>query len=197
PARGRLRRWLGPIVERRYPDAVPRCADLDQLERAASAAPSLQQFLTDLTLDPPSSTSDLAGPPLLDDDWLTISTIHSAKGCEWDVVHLLHVVDGCIPSDMATGDPETVEEERRLLYVAVTRARDRLYAYAPLRFHHRPRGLDDAHSYAQISRFLTPEVLACFEDAGLTRTAPSEAPSAQAGGGGLAEMDRLTAALWD
>ena len=108
-------------------------------------------------LDPPSSTGDLAGPPHLDDDYLTLSTIHSAKGAEWDVVHLLHLADGCLPSDMATGRPEEIEEERRLLHVAMTRARDDLWLHVPLRFHHHrqnSRGRD-AHGYAQRSRFLS------------------------------------------
>jgi ATP-dependent DNA helicase UvrD/PcrA len=197
PVLERLRRWLDDRIERRYPDAAARKADLEQLERAAGAARTIQQFLSELTLDPPAATSDLAGPPLLDDDWLTISTIHSAKGCEWDVVHVLHVSDGHIPSDMATGDAEAIEEERRLLYVAVTRARDHLYLYAPLRYHHRPYGLDDAHGYAQLSRFLTPAVLRCFEEAGANPAPELGVPAPVASGGGLAEMDRLTAALWD
>ena len=95
-------------------------ADLDELGKAASHAPSLERFLTELVLDPPSATGELAGPPHLDDDYLTLSTIHSAKGGEWQCVHVLHVSDGSLPSDMATGDEASIEEERRLLYVAMT-----------------------------------------------------------------------------
>ncbi len=155
------RRWLDPRVVARHPNAEARLADLDRLQQAAEASPSLERFLTELVLDPPSSTGDLAGPPHLDDDALTLSTIHSAKGAEWDVVHLIHLTDGCLPSDMATGRPEEVEEERRLLHVAMTRARDDLWLHVPLRYHfHRQnsRGRDD-HGYAQRSRFLSPAVV--------------------------------------
>jgi DNA helicase-2/ATP-dependent DNA helicase PcrA len=119
--------------------------------------------LSELALDPPTSTTDLAGPPLLDEDYLILSTVHSAKGGEWDVVHVIHAADGMIPSDMATGDKEEIEEERRLFYVALTRARDNLYVYFALRFYRRPRGLDDAHHFAQLTRFLPEPVQSLFE----------------------------------
>ncbi len=153
-----LRTWLDPYLER-FGDAAPRRADLARLCELAADAASVEAFLTELTLDPPASTGDLAGPPHLDDDVLTLSTIHSAKGGEWDVVHLLHAADGNLPSDLATGDPEQLEEERRLLYVAVTRARDELHVHVPLRFHHHRGRLDDAHSTGQRSRFLTADVV--------------------------------------
>ncbi|HZA01230.1 MAG TPA: ATP-dependent helicase, partial [Hyphomicrobiaceae bacterium] len=114
-----VRQWYQPHLEQRYPDAVVRTSDLDQLQRIAAGYPSRTRFLTDLTLDPPSATSDEAGAPLLDEDYLILSTIHSAKGQEWKVVFVLNVVDGCIPSDMATGSRAEIEEERRLLYVAM------------------------------------------------------------------------------
>nr|MDQ2754270.1 ATP-binding domain-containing protein [Actinomycetota bacterium] len=108
---------------------------------------------------PPTSTGDFAGPPLLDDDYLILSTVHSAKGGEWKVVHLIHAADGMFPSDMATGDANGIDEERRLFYVALTRARDHLHIYAPLRYHHSsPAGWADRHSYAQRTRFLPPRV---------------------------------------
>ncbi len=151
----RLARFLGPIIDRRYDGAQARRADLDELAALAGAFPDRGRFLSELTLDPPSSTSDLAGPPHLDDDWLVLSTIHSAKGGEWKVVHLIHASDGNIPSDMALGEPEGLDEERRLLYVAMTRARDALYLTYPQRYFHRRQGLDDAHTYGQASRFLT------------------------------------------
>ena len=151
----RLATFLGPIIDRRYDGAVARRADLDELTALAGGAPDRSRFLADLTLDPPSSTSDLAGPPHLDDDWLVLSTIHSAKGGEWKVVHLIHASDGNIPSDMALGEPEGLDEERRLLYVAMTRARDALHVTYPQRYFHRRHGLDDAHTYGQPSRFLT------------------------------------------
>lgn len=159
----RVRAFLDPIVLRRYDNGAVRVRDLEQLEQIASRAHSRATFLADLALDPPASTGDLAGPPMLDEDYVILSTIHSAKGCEWDVVHVIHVTDGMIPSDMATGDAEQVDEERRLLYVAITRARDALYVHVPMRYYRRPRGLEDAHSFGQISRFLTPDVQARFE----------------------------------
>ena len=94
-----------------------------------------------------------------------LSTIHSAKGLEWDVVHVIHAADGMIPSDMATGDDDEIEEERRLLYVAMTRARDALHVYRPMRYYRRPKG--DPHSYSQLSRFLEPSgVRATFDEIG-------------------------------
>ncbi len=195
----RMRAWLEPSVLGRYPDAAARLADLDQLQIAASLAPSLDRFLTELTLDPPAATGDLAGPPSLDDDVLTLSTIHSAKGGEWDVVHVLHLVDGNVPSDMATGDAESIEEERRLLYVALTRARTNLYAYAPLRYHHQHRGKRDRHGYAQLSRFLAPDVLATMDHESAGEPAgPDDAPWSSVGAGAqrLAGLDAEVAALW-
>jgi DNA helicase-2/ATP-dependent DNA helicase PcrA len=197
----RSRRWLDPRLEHRYPDVEARRSDLEQLTLAAAGASTLRQFLADLTLDPPAATSDLAGPPRLDEDFITISTIHSAKGCEWDVVHLLHVADGNIPSDLATGDAEAVEEERRLLYVAMTRARNQLYAYLPLRYHHRRFGQEDPHGYAQLSRFFTPGVLACLEDQSPAMDAgrPGDGPSLRhvPDHPAMQRLDRAIASLWD
>jgi DNA helicase II / ATP-dependent DNA helicase PcrA len=145
---------LADPLRARYPDASARIADLERLADAASSRPSLHDALVELALDPPASGSDLAGEPRLDDDYLIISTVHSAKGLEWPVVHLPHLVDGAVPSDMALGSREGLAEERRLFYVAVTRARDELYLYAPLRMHIHRAIRDDRHGYAQISRFL-------------------------------------------
>jgi DNA helicase-2/ATP-dependent DNA helicase PcrA len=130
-----VRQWYQPYLEQKHADAIVRAGDLDQLQRIAAGASSRTQFLTDLTLDPPSATSDEAGTPLLDEDYLILSTIHSAKGQEWKSVFVLNVVDGCIPSDMATGNAEEIEEERRLLYVAMTRAKDQLALIVPHRFY--------------------------------------------------------------
>jgi DNA helicase II / ATP-dependent DNA helicase PcrA len=144
----------------RYIDAETRIADLERLADAAASRPSLHDALVDLALDPPVSASDLAGPGRIDEDYLTISTIHSAKGLEWPVVHLAHLVDGAMPSDLAISTPLGIEEERRLFYVAVTRARDELFLYAPLRLHHHRRGRDDKHSLGQLTRFLDRAALA-------------------------------------
>ncbi len=154
-----LRHTLEPMIRRRYDHPEPRLADIDALAGLAADYDSNEGFIADLTLDPPSSTGDLAGRPTLDDDWLTLSTVHSAKGGEWAAVHLIHAADGAFPSDMATGDNESVDEERRLFYVALTRARKHLHIYAPLRYHHGdPAGWTDKHSYAQRTRFLPPAV---------------------------------------
>ncbi|MGQ0679401.1 MAG: ATP-dependent helicase [Actinomycetota bacterium] len=193
----RVRVWLDPKLKGRYQNVTARLADLDQLMRAAQRTSSLRQFLADLALDPPSSTSDLAGPPHLDEDYLTISTIHSAKGCEWDVVHVIHATDGYIPSDLATGDAEMIEEERRLLYVAMTRARDHLYIYAPLRYHFRPRARDDSHGLGQLTRFLTPAVLATLQDISGGRSAQEEPAGRPAAVAGMAAVDRFVESLWD
>ena len=147
----------------RYPDAAIRLADLERLADAAAASPSLHDALVELALDPPLSASDLAGRPRLDDDYLVISTVHSAKGLEWPVVHLPQLVDGAVPSDMALTTPAGLEEEQRLFYVAVTRARDRLYLYAPLRMHHHRMARDDRHGYGQLTRFLDAAAVAHCE----------------------------------
>jgi DNA helicase II / ATP-dependent DNA helicase PcrA len=156
----------------RYPDAGVRLNDLERLADAAATRPSLHDALVEVALDPPVSAADLAGPPRLDEDFLVLSTIHSAKGLEWPVVHLLHLVDGAVPSDMALGSPEGLAEERRLFYVAVTRARDQLYLYAPLRMHHHRMSADDRHGYGQLTRFLTPAALGECETVDATPPQP-------------------------
>jgi DNA helicase-2/ATP-dependent DNA helicase PcrA len=161
---GHARLWYEPHLERKYDDAIVRRADLLQLEQIAGGYPSRQRFLTELTLDPPGATSDLAGPPHLDEDYLILSTIHSAKGQEWTSVFVLNVVDGCIPSDLGTGTSEDLEEERRLLYVAMTRARDDLRLIVPQRFfvsQQPARG--DRHVYASRTRFVPESILKHFE----------------------------------
>jgi DNA helicase-2/ATP-dependent DNA helicase PcrA len=157
------RLWYEPHLDRIHDDAVPRHADLIQLEQIAAGYPSRQHFLTELTLDPPDATSDHAGVPLLDEDYLVLSTIHSAKGQEWRSVFVLNVVDGCIPSDLATGADTEIEEERRLLYVAMTRARDELHLLMPQRFFtHGQSAYGDRHVYAARSRFIPDELLGLF-----------------------------------
>jgi len=116
----RLRHFYEPVMERLHGNAEARLRDLEQLEHIASGYASRREFITDLTLDPPTSSGDFAGPPLLDDDYLILSTIHSAKGCEWTSVHVIHAADGMIPSDMATKTREEIDEERRLFFVALT-----------------------------------------------------------------------------
>ena len=153
-----LRDALAPLIKSRYPDGPLRLRDLDQLVAAARESSDLVQFASELALDPPQSSADLAGPPHLDDDYLVLSTIHSAKGLEWDGVHVLALYDGNFPACMSAGTSESIDEERRLLYVGMTRARRELHLYVPVRYYHRPRGIDDAHGYGKASRFLTEEV---------------------------------------
>jgi DNA helicase-2/ATP-dependent DNA helicase PcrA len=163
----RVRAFLEPVIERRYDAPAARLADLEQLALLARGYDSRGRFLAELTLDPPSSTSDLAGAPLLDEDYLVLSTIHSAKGLEWDVVHVIHAADGMIPSDMSTRDDDELEEERRLLYVALTRPRKALQVTWPQRYYRRPKGLEDPHAFAQVSRFLSDDIRArCFDESG-------------------------------
>jgi DNA helicase-2/ATP-dependent DNA helicase PcrA len=154
----RLSRSLAPLIRARYPDGPVRLQDLEQLVAAAREASALGHFVSELIIDPPLSSSDLAGPPHLDEDYLVLSTIHSAKGLEWQAVHVLALYDGNFPACMAASSSETIDEERRLLYVAMTRSRRQLHLYVPVRYYHRPNGIDDAHGYGKPSRFLTSEV---------------------------------------
>jgi DNA helicase-2/ATP-dependent DNA helicase PcrA len=159
-----VRRWYEPHLHRIHDDAVLREADLLQLVQIAATYPSRERFLTELTLDPPDATSDRAGEPLLDEDYLILSTIHSAKGQEWKSVFVLNTVDGCLPSDLATGSSAEIEEERRLLYVAMTRAKDHLHLIVPQRFFvHGQRTNGDRHLYAARTRFIPAALLECFE----------------------------------
>ena len=151
-------------MPRLYDDFAVRVLDIQQLARIAATSPTRQRFLTELTLDPPSATSGEAGMPLLDEDYLILSTMHSAKGQEWNAVSVLNVVDGCIPSDVATRNSAEIEEERRLLYVAMTRARDSLDLIVPQRFYvTQQMGMGDRHVYAGRTRFIPNRLLGHFE----------------------------------
>ena len=159
-----VRRWYRPQLERLYDAIETREADIEQLEQISGRYPTRERFLTELTLDPPSASGDLAGDPLLDEDYLVLSTVHSAKGQEWDAVYVLNVTDGNFPSEFATGKPKLIEEERRLLYVAMTRARQSLTLIAPLRFHVTQQRRDgDRHVYGARSRFVTESLLGTLE----------------------------------
>jgi len=161
---GEARRWYEPHLERIYDAPMVRIGDLEQIELIASQYPTRERFLSEVTLDPPSASGDLAGTPHLDEDFLILSTIHSAKGQEWDNVFVMNLVDGCIPSDMATGSVEEIEEERRLLYVAMTRAKNELHLVHPLRFYvHRQHRHGERHVYAPLSRFLPGSIANRFE----------------------------------
>jgi DNA helicase-2/ATP-dependent DNA helicase PcrA len=170
-----LRQAVAPLIRANYDNAEERLVDLDLLVEAAARVPRLSDVAADHALEPPRSTGDLAGVPAIDEDWLTISTMHSAKGMEWDVVHVIHAADGNIPSDMALNDRNGLEEERRLFYVAMTRPRREAHVYVPLRYHHRPAGRDDRHSWAQPSRFLTDNVAATMDQVTLLRDDATDA----------------------
>lgn len=160
----RVREWYAPLMERRYDAPEARAGDLEQLERIAATYGTREAFLTELALDPPQATSDLAGEPGRDEDYLVLSTVHSAKGQEWDAVYLLNVADGNFPNEYATGKPESIEEERRLLYVAMTRAKTQLELVAPLKYYVTQQArTGNRHVYGAKSRFLTRAVTACFE----------------------------------
>jgi DNA helicase-2/ATP-dependent DNA helicase PcrA len=164
--------WYQPHLERIHDDAEVRLADLEQMARIAQGYSSRERFLTELTLDPPEASSDESGAPHLDEDYLILSTIHSAKGQEWNAVYVLNVVDGCMPSDMATGREEDIEEERRLLYVAMTRAKHHLALITPQRFYVRQqRRGGDSYINATLTRFIPGKVARLFE-----QIAPLSAP---------------------
>ena len=159
--------WYRPHLERLHDDAAVRWRDLEQLGQIARGHGSRERFLTELTLDPPEASSDEAGAPHLDEDYLILSTIHSAKGQEWKSVFVLNVVDGCMPSDLATGTQSEIEEERRLLYVAMTRAKQHLHLMVPQRFYVTQQAkYGDRHLYATLSRFIPPDVAAAFQAIG-------------------------------
>ena len=160
-----VRQWYLPHLERMHDDAQVRCADVEQLAALAGGYGSREAFLAEITLDPPEATSDRAGPPHRDEDYVILSTIHSAKGQEWKSVHVLNVVDGCIPSDLSTGTTAEIEEERRLLYVAMTRAKEHLHLIVPNRFFIKQQAqMGDRHVYAARSRFISPAMLKHYEE---------------------------------
>ena len=181
----RIRRAIAPLISSTYDDATPRLEDLGALVLACAGMARLSDVAAEQALEPPTSTGNLAGPPMVDEDWLVLSTVHSAKGLEFDAVHVIHAADGNFPSDMSTGSPEGLEEERRLFYVAVTRARRNLAIYVPLRYHHHQ--VRDDHSWAQPSRFLSASVRATLREPSPTemrqqRQSPSTAASIDGSG---------------
>ena len=160
----RVRQWYEPHLERLHGSAQIRASDIEQLEAMAAHHHSREQFLTELTLDPPQSSSAESGKPLMDEDFLILSTVHSAKGQEWDNVFLLNVTDGTFPNEFSTGEPKLIEEERRLLYVAMTRAKNDLHFVSPLKHYvTQQRRYGEKHLYGARSRFMTDAVLDKFE----------------------------------
>jgi DNA helicase II / ATP-dependent DNA helicase PcrA len=177
----RLKEAIAPLIRTAYRDGEARLVDLEQLVRVGATTSSLEHFVAELLLDPPRSIAEV-GPPGLDEDYLVLSTIHSAKGLEWDHVQLIHVSDGNIPADMALSAEDGLEEERRLFYVALTRPRRSLAVYVPLRYYHRPHARDDSHGYGKPSRFLTERLQALCD---IVRAGQDDGePLAVAGGAG-------------
>ncbi|MDR6659152.1 DNA helicase-2/ATP-dependent DNA helicase PcrA [Tardiphaga robiniae] len=190
------RRWYEPHLDRIHEDSLTRRADLIQLEAIASGYPSRERFLTELTLDPPDATSDQSGVPLLDEDYLILSTIHSAKGQEWKSVYVLNVVDGCMPSDLGTGTSAEIEEERRLLYVAMTRAKDDLHLMVPQRFFtHGQHAQGDRHVYASRTRFIPEALLGLFERTTWPQVAAAD-PARAAAQGVRMDINSRMRAIW-
>ncbi len=192
----RVRAWYEPQLERLYEMAPVRRGDLEQLERLSAQYATRESFVTELTLDPPQASGDLAGDPLLDEDYLVLSTVHSAKGQEWEAVHVLNVTDGSFPSEFSAGRPELIEEERRLLYVAMTRAKQELHLLAPVRFYvtqQSPTG--DRYVHGARSRFMTAAVLERFERAAWPAQPEASTPFADAPGARIDVASQLRK-LW-
>jgi DNA helicase-2/ATP-dependent DNA helicase PcrA len=190
------REWYKPQMERLYEHVHMRIGDLDQLELLSSQYPSRERFLTELTLDPPQATSDLAGQAVSDEDYLVISTVHSAKGMEWDNVYIMNVVDGSFPNEFAN-KAELVEEERRLLYVAMTRARNELTFIVPLRFQitSQPK-TSDGHVYGGRSRFLTEKLIKCFDESSFQGTNVDVKIEATAADSGTIDVASRLKQMW-
>lgn len=147
-----IRKLYDSVLAERYDRSEPRLADLDQLRVIAAGYPNRSAFLAALALEPPSNTQDFANASDTDDDALVISTVHSAKGKEWDAVFVIWAVDGWFPSSRSIDDEAELEEERRLMYVAMTRARNHLAVTYPLNVYATRRGQD--YSIDQLSRFI-------------------------------------------
>jgi DNA helicase-2/ATP-dependent DNA helicase PcrA len=191
---GRVREWYEPHLARIHDAAQVRAGDLLQLERVAQQFGTRERFLSELALDPAQATGDLAGTPLLDEDYLILSTVHSAKGQEWDAVYLLNIADGNFPSEFSAGKPELIEEERRLLYVAMTRAKTELDLIAPLKYYVTQQSRSgDRHVYGAKSRFLTPEVMACLDP---TTWGETETENLPAGGRPSVNVAEKLRSLW-
>ena len=191
-----VRVFYTPVLEERHDDAAVRARDLEQLEAIAGASNDRAQFLAELAIDPPSWCEDPAKDPYLDEEFLILSTMHSAKGLEFDAVYIIHASDGNVPSDMACASREEIDEERRLFYVALTRARDQLSVTFPQRYYVAGKGPTDRHGFAQPSRFLTPKVLACFERTAASGVAQAAEDAATARPGGTAQVRDSLRRMW-
>ncbi len=186
-----------PLAEQRYDNAPARLGDLEQVEMLGSRFNDRTRFLAEMTLDAPNWTGDFAQPPSLDEDYLILSTIHSAKGLEWDATYVIHAADGNIPADLACGSAEEIEEERRLFYVACTRAKTHLYVLHPLRYYAAGRGFSDSYGYAQRTRFIPDGLRPLFAEA-QARPGSDEDEAAAVGEISTAASIRASVkAMWD
>ena len=153
--------YYRPILEAKFDDYPKRLKDLEHLETLCARFTSLSAFLSEITLEPPqASVGDLAVPEG-EEDTLTLSTIHSAKGLEWKAVFLIWALDGKLPSSRSADNEEEMEEERRLLYVAATRAKDTLVLSYPVNIYERASGT----VLSRPSRFvegISPDILGRF-----------------------------------
>ena len=148
----RVRFMYDDVLRERYDKVEPRLADLDQLQAIAAGYPDRATFLSALALEPPEATQDMSSGSREEEDYLVLSTAHSAKGKEWDAVFLIWAVDGFFPSSRCLNSEEETEEERRLMYVALTRARNHLSVTYPLNAYSSRRGA--SYSLDQLSRFI-------------------------------------------
>lgn len=190
------RKYYEPLLEELYDNPQPRARDLEQIEQLALKYRDRRTLLADITLDPPSSTQDFAAPPLLDDDYLVLSTIHSAKGLEWDAVYIIHATDGHIPSDMATGSDEEIEEERRLFYVAMTRAKRHLFVCHPIQYHYHPYSGRDDRGLSKLTRFIAADVKPHFQSKSSWAISPSDEEDEEFISEYPAKPPRATDGLW-
>jgi DNA helicase-2/ATP-dependent DNA helicase PcrA len=147
--------YYQPLLKIKYDDFNKRLNDLDSLLRIAQRYKTCEQFLVDLALEPPERM--IVEPTRKDKEGalLTLSTIHSAKGLEWHTVFLIYVAEGHLPSYLSLETEEEIEEERRLFYVAATRAKVNLFLLKP-HLDRSPRSfMDNGGSvFTQVSRFL-------------------------------------------
>ena len=178
----RVRLLYDNILRERYDRVEPRLADLDQLQTIAAGYPDRATFLSALALEPPQATQDLATGTREENDCLILSTAHSAKGKEWDAVFVIWAVDGWFPSARCLNSEEETEEERRLMYVALTRARNHLSVSYPLNAYSSKRGAD--YSLDQLCRFIDRGVRDNMQRVAVGAADPAEMPAAPGGGGG-------------
>jgi DNA helicase-2/ATP-dependent DNA helicase PcrA len=195
---GRVIKVYTPLLEEKYDNVTARKKDLEQLASLAARYEHRTDFLTELALDPPSSTQDFEAEKFSDDDYLVLSTIHSAKGLEWDSVYIMHVYDGSLPSEMAISTGNELDEERRLLYVAMTRAKNHLELLFPYRVYSTTRNFFGQALHLQLSRFLGSPVKEALE------SISTKAVSEMAGKtvepittSGTADVQKKLRSLWD